>query len=153
MSGLVFVYGTLKEGFPNFSVNRGRRVAGQFVTIESYPLYIIGPIQVPWLVDRPGTGYPVIGELYQVDEETLAAMDLLEQVDEPGWYQRRPIQVTRHPAVTGAEAVSAFVYFGDPGRVDDRAGSRASTDCFGPFPEYTLQQSRSYRDGGFRTGD
>ncbi|WP_285414832.1 hypothetical protein [Variovorax sp. efr-133-TYG-130] len=34
MTDLVFVFGTLKEGFPNFTTNRGKRVAGEFVTVE-----------------------------------------------------------------------------------------------------------------------
>ncbi len=57
--------------------------------------------------------------------------------------------MTRYPAVAGAETLSAFVYFGDAGRIDGTVGSWGPTDCSGPFPEYTLQQSRTYRDGSF----
>ncbi len=38
----VFVYGTLKEGFRNFHVNRGTRLPGEFVTEQAFPLYVIG---------------------------------------------------------------------------------------------------------------
>ena len=39
---LVFVFGTLKQGFPNFHVNKGRRVGGTFRTLERRPLLIVG---------------------------------------------------------------------------------------------------------------
>jgi gamma-glutamylcyclotransferase (GGCT)/AIG2-like uncharacterized protein YtfP len=41
MEHLVFVFGTLKEGFPNFTVNRGVRVPGSFSTCSAYPLYLV----------------------------------------------------------------------------------------------------------------
>ena len=55
---LVFVFGTLKEGFPNFATNRGARVAGSFRTRAAYPLYLVGDRHVPWIggvrrEDRP----------------------------------------------------------------------------------------------------
>jgi gamma-glutamylaminecyclotransferase len=151
MPSLVFVYGTLKEGFPNFHINRGRRLAGRFITVRPYPMYIVGSIQVPWLVDRPGSGHQVIGEVYEVDDNTLAALDELEQVDEDGWYSRRLIQVGRHP--DGADPMEVYVYFGDPARIDPAAGNPDPTDRAGPFAEYTLEQSRSYRDGNSGAGE
>jgi gamma-glutamylaminecyclotransferase len=42
MASRVFVFGTLKQGFPNFHINRGRRVAGEFATGLAYPLYLVG---------------------------------------------------------------------------------------------------------------
>jgi gamma-glutamylaminecyclotransferase len=144
MHSLVFVYGTLKEGFPNFHVNRGRRLPGRFVTSRPYPLYIVGSIQVPWLVDWPDSGHRVIGEVYEVDDDTLSAMDVLEQVDEEGWYSRRLILVNHYPERTVDDPLEVHVYFGDARRIDPVAGNR---DQSGPFAEYTLAQSRSYRDG------
>ena len=75
MPHLIFVLGTLKQGCRNFHVNRGRRVGGDVVTIAPYPLYGIGPRHLPWLLDRPGQGQPVVGQLFEVDDDTLAAMD------------------------------------------------------------------------------
>lgn len=37
----VFVYGALKEGFPNFKSNNGTRYQGEFTTLETYPLYLV----------------------------------------------------------------------------------------------------------------
>ncbi len=41
-AAVVFVYGTLKESFANVHVNAGRRVPGDFETVERFPLYVIG---------------------------------------------------------------------------------------------------------------
>lgn len=51
MSHLVFVFGTLKEGFPNFATNKGVRRGGDFVTASRYPLYLVGERCSPWLID------------------------------------------------------------------------------------------------------
>ncbi len=51
MSTLVFVFGTLKQGFPNFATNRGCRVSetetGRYRTQQRYPLYLVGPRHSP----------------------------------------------------------------------------------------------------------
>lgn len=141
MTDLVFVYGTLKEGFPNVHVNLGSRVPGEFETVQAYPLYIVGDSRVPWLVDRPGNGQRVVGQLYRVDARALALMDELEQVDEPGWYARRTI-VVRPLGQPNGEAVEAFVYFGS------EATLAGTTIHEGPIAEYTARQARGYRDGG-----
>ena len=80
MTHSIFVFGTLKEGFCNFHVNRGRRVGGAFVTLEPHSLYILGPRHLPWLVQQPGLGHRVVGQLFEVDDHTLAEMDRLERV-------------------------------------------------------------------------
>lgn len=131
MPHLIFVFGTLKEGFRNFHVNQGRRVGGDVVTVQPHPLYVIGPRCLPWLLDRPGEGLPVVGQLFEVDDTTLAAMDRLERVDDPWWYVRRRIAVRPHPGV--GPTVEAWVYFGgEPGFADAEQHA-------GPVAEYTLE--------------
>ena len=95
MPHLIFVLGTLKQGFRNFHVNRGRRVGGDVVTIAPYPLYGIGPRHLPWLLDRPGQGQPVVGPLFEVDDDTLAAMGTPTG--------RYPLPATRYPLAGGAQ--------------------------------------------------
>lgn len=140
MAAKLFVFGTLKQGFGNFHVNRGCRVAGQFVTCEPHPLYIVGPRHLPWLLPRPGQGLPVAGQLFEVDDTALAAMDRLERVDEPDWYQRGRIRVspTGDPGDPGAPAVEAFVYFGS------EAGFAGKTVHAGPLAEYTQALSTQF---------
>lgn len=134
----VFVYGTLKEGFANFGINAGRRVSGTFRTVERYPLYIVGAIQVPWLVNQPGQGQEVLGQVFEIDDAVLADMDRLERVDEPGWYTRATIEVQAADQA-GAAARPVFVYFG--------AAERVATDTVhaGPLGEFTAEHNSRYR--------
>ena len=57
---LLFVYGSLKEGFPNFHINQGRRLPGDYVTVEPYPLFLHDG-QLPCLLPTAGTGLRVRG--------------------------------------------------------------------------------------------
>ena len=131
----LFVFGTLKQGFCNHPVNRGRRLGAQWVTVQPYPLYIIGAGCMPWLLDRSGQGLPVIGQLFELDDQLLAELDCFEQVDEPLWYQRRRIRVRPHSAdrAAGGDAdAEAWVYFGG------EAGFAGAVLHAGPMAEYTL---------------
>jgi gamma-glutamylaminecyclotransferase len=134
-SSRIFVYGTLKEGFRNFHHNQGVRVAGDFVTVQAFPLFIIGQSGLPWLLHEPGRGHRVTGQVFEVDERSLAAMDALERVDEPGWYARRSLEVA--PATGGAVFV-AFAYFGDASRVAMHSVQQ------GPLARYELTHQSLY---------
>lgn len=140
----VFVYGTLKQGMRNHHVNRGRRLPGQFVTAQPHPLFIVGPRLLPWLLPRPGSGHPVRGEVYEVSEEELAAMDALEGVGRPGWYERRLTEVrpddarARADGLVRASPVQAWVYFGS-----ELGFSRARVQA-GPMPEYTAEHAARF---------
>lgn len=138
MPALVFVYGTLKAGFPNFHINAGVRVPGDFVTVDRLPLYIVSAKHIPWLVDRPGEGHTVTGQLFKVDEQTLADMDVLERITEAGWYTRRTIAVRPLDDATAAP-LQALVYFG--------SADRLTSDLVqhGPLAEYTHAHSPHYR--------
>jgi gamma-glutamylaminecyclotransferase len=136
MEHLVFVFGTLKEGFPNFATNRGVRVAGSFTTIAPYPLYLVGDRHVPWLVDSPGTGLRVSGQIFRVDDATLAAMDQLERVSEPDGYHRALMDFEGEDA---PRRLSAYVYLKQPGHLvmsEVRAG---------PLDEYRHEHAALYR--------
>lgn len=89
----VFVYGTLKEGFPNFASNSGRRFRGDFITSERFLLYLIGERHSPWLVFDTGNGYRVRGQLFEVTEYGLLVMDGLERINESDGYRRVTIDV------------------------------------------------------------
>jgi RimJ/RimL family protein N-acetyltransferase len=132
----VFVYGTLKEGYRNFHVNRGVRIAGEFVTAQPYPLYVLGEFGLPWLVHAPGEGHAVRGQLFEVDEATLAAMDVLERIHDAQWYTRRALAV--RPVAGGAD-LRALAYFGDAAR------AARETVHLGPLPEYLAAHQALYR--------
>ncbi len=130
MPNLLFVYGTLKQGHRNAHINQGVRVPGEFVTVERFPLYLIGPMVLPWLVNHPGQGDPVVGELYEVDDAALARTDALERLTEPDWYTRAEIAVRRRDDPR-APAQRAFVYFGSAARLPTEVVH------LGPVAEYT----------------
>ena len=126
----LFVYGSLKQGFPNFHVNRGRRVDGDYLTAEPHPLFLFGG-HLPCLLPQPGSGLHVRGQLFAVDDDALAAMDRLERVGEPGGYRRGTIVVVRDGAEPAAPSISAFVYLQQPEFLA-RGGPHE-----GPIAEYT----------------
>lgn len=135
---LVFVYGTLKQGHRNAHVNAGVRIPGEFVTVESFPLYLIGPWYLPWLVASPGQGEHVVGQLYEVDDAALARMDALERITEPDWYARAEIAVLPRGDAR-APAQRAWIYFGSASRLQNEVVH------LGPLAEYTLDLAARYR--------
>jgi len=133
---LLFVYGSLKEGFPNAHVNRGRRRPGDYRTARPHPMHLVEGV-LPCLFLAPGTGLRVKGQLFEVDDAALAAMDALERIGEPGGYQRVRIDVV--PDGADAPVTSAFVYVQDPALLE-RDGPHP-----GPLAEYTPDHARALR--------
>lgn len=135
---LVFVFGTLKQGFPNFHENLGKRVPGDFTTCERYPLYLVGERHSPWMMDAPGTGHPVTGQVFEVDAPALQKMDLLERVREPDGYRRSAIEVI--PAATAATPpLQVFAYLKPADQV------QPGQVRLGPLPEYGFAHAALYR--------
>jgi gamma-glutamylaminecyclotransferase len=132
---LLFVYGSLKEGFPNFHVNKGRRVPGTYRTVQPYPLFLANG-QLPCLLAAPGSGHQVLGQLFEVSAPELAAMDSLEKVGEPGGYRRITIEVEPVELNPG-RSHDAFAYVQHESRL---AGSAAHV---GPMAEYTHEHAKS----------
>ena len=112
----VFVYGTLKRGFPyHESGMKHARFFGRCRTLEAYPLVVGGRWFSPILLAEPGVGRRVIGEVYQVDDAELAELDALEGGHLPTGYQRAAIAVE---PVDGGAAFEAWSYFKDRADVD-----------------------------------
>lgn len=92
----VFVYGTLKKGQPNFfrmmdPVNGQAVFLARARTVEPYPLVIATKYNIPFLLNVPGTGQRVYGEIYRVDQKMLDFLDRFEHC--PQWYQRTAVQL------------------------------------------------------------
>ncbi|XP_006195258.1 gamma-glutamylaminecyclotransferase [Camelus ferus] len=106
----VFVYGTLKTGQPNHKVlldgAHGRAaLRGRGRTVQPYPLVIAGEHNIPRLLNLPGRGNRVAGEIYTVDEQMLHFLDEFEGC--PDMYQRTLVTI----AVEGAGGtLQCFVY-------------------------------------------
>lgn len=105
-SNLLFVYGSLKRGEVNFPVlvNAGARFLGAGMTRNSWPIEQ-GPL---WrrLLDRPGVGEQVSGELFLVESE--AGWQQLDEFEgHPHGYRRRLEEVIDH----GEQVRLAWIYF------------------------------------------
>lgn len=89
---VVFVYGTLKQGFHNhrFLQRDGAKLLGRAHTVTKYPM-ITDSHDIPYVLNVPGQGHNIVGELYAVNKTVLAALDKLEK--HPGWYRREQIEV------------------------------------------------------------
>jgi gamma-glutamylaminecyclotransferase len=136
MKQLVFVYGTLKEGFPNYATNQGVRLPGVFRTRERYPLYLVGDRCSPWLIDMPGDGEHISGQVFEVDHAALAAMDTLERVAEPDGYRRVAIEVD---GLQDVQTLRPFVY------LKQAQHFSLSEARMGPLCEYTVDHVALYR--------
>ena len=132
----IFVFGTLKDGFPNFGENDGQRVAGQFLTRDRFALYLIGERCTPWMMDNTGDGHRVVGEVYRVDDNGLARMDRLERVGLADGYIRKGIVVEETNSGTQQ---SVMVYLKPAIQLDH------SEIQDGPLPEYTLSHAARYQ--------
>jgi gamma-glutamylaminecyclotransferase len=132
----VFVFGTLKSGFPNHWHLAGQEYLGTCATALTYPLYLIEPRHSPWLIDAPGSGHRVRGELYRVDHNCLRELDHLERISEPDGYFRTRIEL-----------------------ISDKDSSEFTASCYlkpsealqdaeiklGPLAEYQQEHARLYR--------
>src|SRR5690606_18238349 len=106
---LVFVYGTLLRGQPNHPlIARSRCVEKRAWTTPSYRFVDLGPF--PAMLASGTTA--VRGEVYAVDDETLAHLDMLE--GHPSFYERRPIQLASGLEVQAYFLVRASTPGGTP---------------------------------------
>lgn len=85
MQQLIFVYGTLRHGESNHKYLQHSQLLGQFETLPEYALYDLGAY--PGLVEGHQS---VRGEVYAIDDATLALLDILEDV--PVEYRRHTIE-------------------------------------------------------------
>ena len=132
----MFVYGTLKRGEPNHhwitNEENGTAVfVGTGKTKEIYPLVIASSYNIPFLLDKPGTGHVswsqntgkllkqseiviqlifmlqnIHGEVYRVDGKMLGKLDTLEE--HPTFYVRRPENVILDGQ---AQVIQCWTYF------------------------------------------
>ncbi|WP_457572215.1 gamma-glutamylcyclotransferase family protein [Desulfovulcanus sp.] len=100
MSHFVFVYGTLKKGYSNHHFLLDASFIGPGRTQNKYTMYADS---IPYVSPQPQTSY-IYGELYLVNDDTLRALDQLEE--HPDFYVRRKV-----PVVIDAKTYLAWMYF------------------------------------------
>ena len=139
MTHRVFVYGTLKRGYPNNPMLEGCEFLGEAVTVLTYkavtvPAYKMVGTSFPVIMPDP-SGKPVAGELYTVDDATLTRLDQLER--EGRSYDRVMIDATV-PLSNGERLTTqAFTYVGR----EDRFG-----EIFARGPLYEQANERGELD-------
>ena len=134
---LLFVYGSLKQGFANEHVNTGRRVVGRYRTHEPYRMYLLGEGEVPCVVAPPGTRHQVVGELYEVNAEDIARMDRLERIGESTGYERAELFIERFDTEP-VEFLHADVYLKHERVIP------TSVQRIGPLAEYTPEHAARF---------
>jgi gamma-glutamylcyclotransferase (GGCT)/AIG2-like uncharacterized protein YtfP len=82
---LIFVYGTLKRGGSNHRYLAGQKYVGDARTSPGFRLVELDGY--PGMVSVPDDDEGVTGEVWRVDDKTLAQLDAFEGVDE-GLYRR-----------------------------------------------------------------
>ncbi|RCN23708.1 AIG2-like family protein [Ancylostoma caninum] len=87
----VFVYGTLKRGEPNASVMTETEGQHRFVgtgrTKTPFPLIVGSKYNIPFVLNEPGKGYQIEGEVYEIDDVKLKVLDDLEAYPTLYWRQ------------------------------------------------------------------
>ena len=99
---LIFVYGTLKTGKVRHTHMKGATFLREARTAAKYALYQSPGVNYPCLVEDGAEGIAVEGELWEVPDDCLAHLDVVEGV--PDWFQRRIISLE-----DGQEAQAYFV--------------------------------------------
>ncbi|XP_068165070.1 gamma-glutamylaminecyclotransferase C-like [Antennarius striatus] len=89
----IFVYGTLMKGQPNHyrmfdKANGEAEFLASACTTQKYPLVIATQFNVPFLLNDPGQGHHIQGEIYRVDQRMLKFLDEFEDM-----YQRTLVQL------------------------------------------------------------
>ncbi len=124
----VFVYGTLKRGFPNHDAwMKDYLCIGRFRTCDAFPLVVGGTWFSPYLIAEPGVGVPVFGEVFELDDRGLEVLDAIEGTDVANGYRRIGIAVED---ADGGAPFDAWTY------VKDRAAIEGIHS--GPMAEYAL---------------
>lgn len=135
MAITLFVYGTLKRGYPNHLrlTQAGCRFLSSARTTEPFSLWAA---HVPYMVRELCAEVPVQGELYAVEEDQLPYLDSFE--GHPTRYRRETITVQDEAGRQLQAEAYVFIAKLPPGvtRIDD--------GCFPlPLPGQFVQQAPS----------
>ncbi|MFT7624642.1 MAG: gamma-glutamylcyclotransferase (GGCT)/AIG2-like uncharacterized protein YtfP [Myxococcota bacterium] len=89
---LVFVYGSLRKGEEYQNHLSGAPCLGPWTTPPTWEMWDLDS----YPAITPGGDTAIVGELYSIDDDLLARLDVLEEV--PTLYQRHRIETPLGPA-------------------------------------------------------
>ncbi len=104
LAHLLFVYGTLKQGFDNHNLIDGSYFVGTGRTVQRFAMY---KEIVPYVTKAEAIS-PIHGELYRVHSSVLEMLDLFE--GNPVWNCREQVEVVLDQ---DHSTVIAWMYFND----------------------------------------
>lgn len=133
----IFVFGTLKKGFPNFYLNNGIKQAGQYITEQNYLFYLIGDRHTPCVYFDKNRGVPIQGELYHVNKKQLAVLDELERIHKPDGYVRTLVNIKNQQL--SKQTIDAFIYLKMADQINQNEIKLGPIDC------YTTEYTKLYR--------
>jgi gamma-glutamylcyclotransferase len=113
----IFVYGTLRQQFGNHHFLSTARFLGDAITQSKYVMHASSSIP---FVSQSQAVSQIVGEVYEVDVQTLANLDRLEgcrviaeeplQFDANSWYTREQVSVRW---ADGGECLTVWMYFNE----------------------------------------
>ena len=101
---LIFVYGSLRQGHGNHHLLKGAFCYGTGQTVNKCAMYVVSGY--PYVTSSEER-YPIVGELYAIDDAMLEKLDKME--GHPRYYVRRETNV-----VIAGQEYTAWMYFRDP---------------------------------------
>lgn len=88
---IIFVYGTLKRGFPLHLVLEESKFLGMATSVYKYPMIANKFGTYPFLIDLKGEGNYIKGEIFEITNEVFSELDKIEGV--PNLFVRAFIDV------------------------------------------------------------
>tara|TARA_R110002167_G_scaffold7683_12_gene36198 strand:- start:2012 stop:2368 length:357 start_codon:yes stop_codon:yes gene_type:complete len=98
---IVFVYGTLRQGYNNHKLLLNCEFIDAGRTVNNYAMYANG---IPYVSDNEQVSQ-IYGELYLVNQRILFNLDMLE--GHPSWYKRKKIAIETFEG----KVYNAWLYF------------------------------------------
>ena len=137
----VFVYGTLKRGHGNHELlMHGARFVGEATTVEGFKIYQHDRPVYPMAKPAPAD-CQLRGEVWLVDDRTLAALDRLEGNGHFYEREKTPVEVSEQTNAGRLNARSLceawiYIYLGHVDRLHECGGMAVETATRGTRTEY-----------------
>ena len=104
---LLFVYGSLRKGFPNHYLVEDSPYIGEFTTVDTYLMVGTKSKSFPYILHKTyaiaNQTTHILGEVYDISEDTLGKIDRLE--GHPDTYLRLRVCITN-----GKEFLFSSIY-------------------------------------------
>jgi gamma-glutamylcyclotransferase (GGCT)/AIG2-like uncharacterized protein YtfP len=100
---LLFVYGSMKNGFINHSILKDEKFIGNAVTINEYVMYPSNMYLFPY-VCKNQKQFKIYGELFELINIDIKEIDIFERT--PEMYYRQSIKVA-----CNNKSYKAYIYF------------------------------------------